>query len=123
MVLDDNTTTVTPNPDPFRADFGLRRAVYNYADHTLTIDLVEGRQVTVELGGTHNVQPLAGRKIVYLDQNKWITLAQHLHTPHKNSTAENEAAATVIEWVRTRKVVLPLSAAHTAEIGSARPRY
>ncbi|MCC8250387.1 hypothetical protein [Saccharothrix luteola] len=123
VVLDDGSEVTEPSDQTYDPALGIRRSTYDRVGHTMTLDLVEGRQVTVEIGGPDPVHSLAGRTVVYLDQNQWVKLAQYLHTPHKLQAAEHAAAATVIDWVRTRRIVLPLSAAHATEIGSARPQY
>ncbi|GAA2698469.1 hypothetical protein LV78_008014 [Actinosynnema pretiosum] len=123
VVLDDGSEVTEPSEQAYDPALGIRRSTYDRAEHTATLELVEGRQVVAEIGGPDPARSLAGRTVVYLDQNQWIKLAQHLHTPHKLRPAEHDAAATVIDWVRARRIVLPLSAAHVTEIGSARAQY
>ena len=65
--------------------------------------------------GFSNAQLLAGRVIVYLDQNLWSRLAaaRHAHRP----VAPNEAAAAhrLSELVDQGRVVLPVSSSHFLE--------
>lgn len=121
VVLSTGECVLEPSGRSFDPRLGLRRSVYDRASQMLTLELVEGPRVEAEIGDAASA--LAGRLRVYLDQNKWIALAQHLHRPERLTSAENEAAATVIDWVRQRRIVLPLSGAHCSEIGSARSRY
>lgn len=122
VVLSTGERVTVPSDLAYDPRLGLLRAIYDRRTQVVTLELVEGRHVEVEVG-VGQEDPLAGRVRVYLDQNKWVALAQHLHTPEKLTPAENTAAATVIDWVRQRRIVLPLSGAHTSEIGAARPRY
>lgn len=122
VVLRSGERVTEPSELAYDPRLGLRRAVYDRRTQVLMLELVEGRTVEVEVGvGQEDV--LAGRRRVYLDQNKWVALAQHLHRPERLTPAENAAAATVIGWVRQHRIVLPLSGAHWSEIGSARSRY
>jgi hypothetical protein len=122
VVLSTGERVTVPSGNAYDPSLGLRRSTYDRSTQVLTLELVEGRRVEVEIGAGQE-DALAGRLRVYLDQNKWVVLAQHLHTPDKLTSAENTAAATVIDWVRQRRIVLPLSEAHWSEIGSARARY
>lgn len=55
-------------------------------------------------------------KIVYLDQNHWITMAQARFAPEKIQKAEErEAAAALWELAASGQVRLPLSMAHLVE--------
>ncbi|MGM1059420.1 hypothetical protein [Saccharothrix sp. Mg75] len=123
IALDDGREITMPSDQPYDPELGIRRIAYEQGEHTMTLDLVEGRQVMVEIGGRDTALSLAGRTVVYLDQNQWIKLAQYRHTPDKLRPAERDAAAVVIDQVEAGRVVLPLSGAHLAESGSARTRY
>jgi len=122
IVLSTGERVTEPSGKVYDPRLGLRRSIYDRLTGMLTFELVEGRRIEVEIA-TEQESVLANRLRVYLDQNKWVVLAQHLHTPAKLTPAENAAAATVIGWVRQRRIVLPLSEAHWSEIGSARSRY
>jgi hypothetical protein len=106
VVLSTGERVSEPSSQTYDPRLGLRRLTYDRPSNVLTLELVEGRRVEVEIGGPDEVQAQQGRPWVYLDQNKWIALAQHQHTPEKLTTGENTAAATVIEWVRQRRVIL-----------------
>ncbi|MEV6361345.1 hypothetical protein [Nocardia asteroides] len=60
--------------------------------------------------------PLNGRPSVYLDQNKWRTVADVLHTPAGvENLSERHAAQHLIDLAKDGKIVLPLSTGHLIE--------
>ncbi|MEU7753745.1 hypothetical protein [Micromonospora sp. NPDC049171] len=58
---------------------------------------------------------LAGRLVVYLDQNHWSAVANALHYPEKVTSTELAAAHRLTELVHDRQVVMPMSSAHHHE--------
>ncbi|MFJ2154379.1 hypothetical protein ACIOHB_37275 [Streptomyces microflavus] len=55
-------------------------------------------------------------KVIYLDQNHWITMARARYAPEKIQKAEEREAATALwELAATGQVRLPLSMAHLVE--------
>ncbi|MCE7009893.1 hypothetical protein LWC34_44880 [Kibdelosporangium philippinense] len=123
IVLADGREVSEPSEQSFDPRLGIRSTVYEVASRTLILHLVEGRYVTVEVGHGRDDQSRAARHVVYLDQCHWVSLARCLHSPEKLNETERHAAATVIGWARNKQIILPLSSAHTSEIGSARPTY
>jgi hypothetical protein len=77
-------------------------------------------EVEVELGcakGADAERLLAGRKVVYLDQNRWSAMAAWRHGLRPIGPAEATAAERLAELVADRKIVLPFSAGHMVETG------
>jgi hypothetical protein len=77
-------------------------------------------EVEVELGGAEGsdaARLLAGRKVVYLDQNRWSAMAAWRHGLRPIGPEEATAAEHLSQLVADRKVVLPISAGHMVETG------
>ncbi|MEU4746376.1 hypothetical protein AB0G02_38770, partial [Actinosynnema sp. NPDC023658] len=51
VALHDGREISMPSDQPYDPEFGIRRIAYVQGEHTITLDLVEGRQVVVEIGG------------------------------------------------------------------------
>ncbi|MEA2232153.1 MAG: hypothetical protein QOD83_1969 [Solirubrobacteraceae bacterium] len=80
------------------------------------LQLPLGVEATVELGiGRTAPEMLAGRKVVYLDQNHWSTLSRWQNGNVRVSTSDAEAAERLVELVKTGEVVLPASGGHLVE--------
>lgn len=58
---------------------------------------------------------LSNRLIVYLDQNQWSMLDAGLRHLDQIKEDTREAAEQLAEWVKDRKVILPVSAGHYRE--------
>jgi hypothetical protein len=71
--------------------------------------------------GVRAAQP--GTRIVYLDQNHWVSLAQYRYSPERLRTEEHEAAAAISEFATRGDVVLPLSGAHAVETARSDGRW
>lgn len=60
--------------------------------------------------------PLNGRPSVYLDQNRWRTVADVLHEPARvKDLSERRAAQDLIDLAGNGRIVLPLSTGHLIE--------
>lgn len=81
--------------------------------------LPNGRIVAAELPvpGMSNAQLLAGRVIVYLDQNLWSRMAAARHAHRAVEPSEAAAADRLAELVDQGRVVLPVSSSHFLETG------
>jgi hypothetical protein len=123
LIFADGGSATTPLVETYDSRSGIRCVTYEKQRHVMVLDLVEGRRIEAEVGGRPVEESLAGRTVTYLDQNKWIMLAQHLHAPHKLQRPDHEAAAKIIDWARTGRIVLPLSGAHCTEIAPARRQF
>jgi hypothetical protein len=98
---------------------GLARSVVDLANRKLELTLQAGESVTLNLGwsdgGDH---PPIGSPVIYLDQNHWVTLAQHVHAPNRVPAADRDPAGELVALARSGAVILPLSAAHLRETAS-----
>lgn len=109
--LTDGAVIIAPM-GPQRAT-GFTRSEYDVERSELRLTLPGGDELVAEVGGDRT----GGRPVVYLDQNHWIHLGWHLHTPERVPSAEREACQRIIELGLAGAVVLPLSAAHMTETG------
>ncbi|KKK92938.1 hypothetical protein LCGC14_2697880, partial [marine sediment metagenome] len=83
----------------------------------LTMRLRDGATLVVEFGaGGESDVPEPHRRVVYLDQRHWVTLAQRLHNPDAIAKVDRRPAEQLIELSRSKMVVLPLSSANLWEI-------
>ena len=65
------------------------------------------------------LDPLAGRPVVYLDQNHWSTLARAMLDPARvRKRSEIGPALELARLAQDARVVLPLSSAHLREAGA-----
>lgn len=92
------------------------KSTYFMLANLIMLETDRGDTIGAELPTLDSRSPINGRQVIYLDQKDWSTLANTLHNPGRiASAAEREAAETLIELVRSKKVILPLSSAHMAE--------
>ena len=66
-------------------------------------------------GEDDELQRRRGRPVVYLDQNKWIQLAQSIHEPERVPGTELESSRRLVELAQADEVILPLSSGHWIE--------
>lgn len=93
-----------------------RRITFVPAERALILKTPSGEELVVEvLDGQPHRERRAGRPVVYLDQNHWVTLARSLHSPERVSDHEVEAARELIRLARGGRVILPLSSGHMIE--------
>ncbi len=97
----------------------IHRAVIDIENDRLVLTLVDGAEATVELGVTTGeiADALAGRRVVYLDQNRWSAMAAWRHGHKPIDESEASAAARLAELVTDQQIVLPMSAGHLIETG------
>ena len=84
----------------------------------LTLEMVTptGEVLVVEVFAKDDqVERRSGRPIIYLDQNKWIQLAQSIHRPERVPKRELGPARRLINLARAREIILPISSAHWVE--------
>ena len=89
-------------------------------------ETLHGDSIYFELPTKAQAEPLDGRLVVYLDQNKWSEVSNALHSPEKVSPENRRASAQLLQWVQDRLIVLPASAGHYSETGkrfSSEKRY
>jgi hypothetical protein len=94
---------------------GIKRMVYSFADHTLTLTTPGGERATVEVEPPGGTAQHAGRRVVYLDQGHWSTLARRIYDPGSIAHEDGFAAEKLIGWARARRIILPLSSGHVIE--------
>lgn len=104
----------TPHPsDP------VTRATHRLHDKTVVIETTWGDVIEVEQYEYDNqAQRRNDRPTVYLDQNKWVQVAQAVHTPGAIESERERTAATELgRRARSREVILLLSSGHWLETG------
>lgn len=94
----------------------------DFAAGELLLRLPNQRDATVELAvpGFAASQLLGDRIVVYLDQNLWSRLAAARYGHRPVRPREAAAAHTLAEHVASRRIILPVSAAHFLETGRHR---
>jgi hypothetical protein len=102
-------------PSRVAAGSAVRRSRFDADQRVLALTLDDGHVLEADVGLPGQARPPEA-PAVYLDQNHWISLAQHAWAPHRLRASERDAAATVIALARARRIVLPLSAAHLTEL-------
>ncbi|WP_434591735.1 hypothetical protein [Streptomyces sp. A5-4] len=101
---------------PFEASSTLSRLHVTPSLNVLLAVTRAGDDILFELPRRDGAQDqLAGRLVVYLDQNKWSEISNAFHTPSKVSEASRSAAEKLVQWVVEGGIVLPASAGHYSE--------
>ncbi|MFF9339388.1 hypothetical protein ACF1CG_06440 [Streptomyces sp. NPDC014773] len=111
---------------PFEDSSALTRLHVSGSFDAVLAVTIHGDSVAFELPTANSADPLGGRLVVYLDQNKWSEVSNSLHAPEKVSPENRRAAARLIQLVSDRNIVLPASAGHYSETGkrfSTEKRY
>lgn len=102
-------------PSPFEETSSLARLDLSPSWGALLATTLSGDQVLFELPLEKARSQLAGRLVVYLDQNQWSALSNALHDEQRGTKEDLAAARKLMEWVEKRRIVLPASAAHYYE--------
>ncbi len=92
-----------------------------FRPHDLELEMVvpSGTKLEVEVFDQDDQeQRRSGRPIVYLDQNKWVQVAQATYAPEKVSPRELGPTLRLVGLSRSRRVLLPISSGHWIETGS-----
>ncbi len=116
----DGTTRRDVLPEhPLAQASTIRHFRLDFAAGQLLLRLPSGRGAPVELAipGYDDAALLAGRCVVYLDQNMWSRLAAARHGHRQVSKEDTAAAALLARLVEQRHIVLPLSSSHFLETG------
>lgn len=117
LIRSDKTSHIVPLPQrPSRTE-PLKRVFWSPTFAAAIVETTDGQQLAVELPTADNGDPIAARRVVYLDQNHWSTLSRSLHTPSRVPQTELTAARHLVRLVESRQVLLPLSAGHLTETG------
>jgi hypothetical protein len=107
-------------PEPWRKlGTDIRRVLMDVAGDRMVLTLSCGIEATVELGlkGRDTAEALAGRRVVYLDQNRWSAMAAWRHSHRRISSSEAAAAERLAELATDQQIVLLMSAGHVVETG------
>ncbi len=107
-------------PEPLRRiRKEIHRVVTEIENDRLVLTLAGGVEATVELGvkTRDTADALAGRRVVYLDQNRWSAMAAWRHGHKPIDKSEAAAAERLAELVTDQEIVLPMSAGHVIETG------
>lgn len=116
----DGTTVSDTVPAPLLAkSSSIRHLRLDFAAGQLSLRLPNGRVAPVELAipGYDDAAFLAGRIVVYLDQNLWSTMAAARHGHRRARKEDIAAAAGLAQLVDQRHIVLPISSSHFLETG------
>ncbi|MDT0179220.1 hypothetical protein Q9S36_03225 [Microbacterium sp. ARD31] len=100
------------NDDPERA---IVRVVYFWHARHIVFETNRGDHLLGVMPSRHNLAPVGGRPVVYLDQNHWSTLAKTSRAPDRVPEAERKAALELIALAEAGKIILPISAGHHSE--------
>lgn len=114
LELADGTVFEDAMSSPIPVGSAVRRSRFDTQERRLELTLDDGQKLEVEIGTPGQAIP-DDVPVVYLDQNHWVGLAQHLWAPERLREAERDAAAVLIAFARERRVVLPIAAAHLTE--------
>ncbi|TFB66940.1 hypothetical protein E3N86_00830 [Cryobacterium sp. Hz7] len=101
-----------PNDDPERA---IVRIVYFWHARHIIFETNRGDHVLGIMPSRHNLAPVDGRPVIYLDQNHWSTLAKISRAPERVPESERKAALELVALAEAGKVILPISAGHHSE--------
>ena len=113
VAVDEWRSAVADPPDPT----SFREVTFDVPTGTLMLTTTAGETLRVEVHDVTVRDPLSDRKVIYLDQNKWVQLAQAKYRPGLLSAAELAAAETLVDLVNAGQIVLPLSSGHMIETG------
>ena len=101
-----------------------KRVTLRPADLLLELTVPWGDVLEIEVyDQDDHVARRAGRPVIYLDQNKWVQLAQAVNAPDKLTTADLDAASVLVDMAEKHEVLLPLSSGHWIETGGLDRRW
>ncbi|MFE2763347.1 hypothetical protein [Streptomyces halstedii] len=113
---DGKEARILMESSPFEASSTLSRLHVTPSLDMLLAVTRAGDDIHFELPKRNGAQDqLAGRLVVYLDQNKWSEISNAFHAPSKVSKASRSAAEKLAQWVVEERIVLPASAGHYSE--------
>ncbi|MDQ6613641.1 MAG: hypothetical protein M3083_02480 [Actinomycetota bacterium] len=96
----------------------LKRITYRVAENILVMVTEWGDELETELFLFDDQQERrTGRPVVYLDQNKWVQVAQAIHAPERVHLPELGPTRQLIELAAAKEVILPISSGHWIETG------
>ncbi|MBB1511819.1 hypothetical protein H5399_04270 [Tessaracoccus sp. MC1627] len=91
-------------------------STFGWEEWSILSATTRGDLIITEGFNPNSPPPLYGRPSVYLDQNRWRTVADVLHNPHQVADPnERRAAHDLIQLATDGGIVLPLSMGHMLE--------
>lgn len=101
----------------FRArDSQVATSIFDWEKWWILSTTTRGDWIITEGFNPNSSPPLNGRPSVYLDQNRWRTVADALHDPDRvDNLSERRAAQDLIRMASDGGIVLPLSMGHMLE--------
>ncbi|MGW4160794.1 hypothetical protein [Streptomyces sp. NPDC004788] len=87
---------------------------------------LKGDSIVFELPRPDRADQLAGRLVVYLDQNKWRLVSDVMRGQRSGTADDRVAALQLAQWSAERKIILPASSGHyyeTTKWSNAEGRY
>lgn len=103
---------VTGHVSPHSTPTAIERSTFEVDTSTLRLSMLDGATFTSEIG---TVDTSVDCPVVYLDQNHWIDMARVLTGSSAVAGARKEALEGFIDLARSKRILLPLSAAHLVE--------
>ncbi len=115
--LNDGTTASSALALPFPHSSRVARYDYLPASRVVQATTERGDVIEYEVppGDPDTHDPVAGRPVVYLDQNQWSAVSNALHGTGRTAAEDVEAALRLVELATERVVILPVSAGHLME--------
>lgn len=112
---DDKEARFPLAPSPFAETSALSRLHHTPSFEHLLATTRAGDDIAFELPKPDSREQLAGRLVVYLDQNQWSAVDNARRYPAKVADEDRNAARQLVEWVQQHKIVLPASSGHYYE--------
>ncbi|MCX4565037.1 hypothetical protein OOK48_01590 [Streptomyces viridodiastaticus] len=104
----------------------LSRVSYPPTFEGLVVETLKGDSIVFELPRFDRADQLAGRLVVYLDQNKWRLVGDAMSGQRSGTADDRVAALRLAQWSAERKIILPASSGHyyeTTKWSNAEGRY
>ncbi|MGW3497983.1 hypothetical protein [Streptomyces sp. NPDC001020] len=95
-------------------DSSLEAISYYFDTRTVQVVTKSGHSFEVDMSEGGDASPVDGRKVIYLDQCHWSTLAKRLNGGNV-APSEASAADKFIHLAKSRDLILPMSAGHFLE--------
>src|SRR4051812_40821168 len=116
VLADGRRETASLGRAAFVPSSAIASSTYLPQSSQLRLRTVRAEDILVDLPAPDALTPLGGRPTIYLDQNHWSTLVHAIHEPDRIvDDRERSAATALVGLVKSRQVVLPMSAGHMTE--------
>ncbi|MFJ3538983.1 hypothetical protein ACIPQA_26355 [Streptomyces sp. NPDC090109] len=127
LVRSDGKEARLPLPGPlFEPTSLLSRVSCPPTFEGLVVETLKGDSIVLELPRPDRADQLAGRLVVYLDQNKWRLVSDAMRGQRSGTADDRVAAFQLAQWSAERKIILPASSGHyyeTTKWSNAEGRY